>query len=313
MPRRGHRAPVLATAAGIALAVLAAAAMIAYGSGAQIPAWTLGGTACLVLILAGAPLALVLASVAGRLREAPGALRLLEEIRGHAMLSDHARRVLFRDRELDLLRGAIEDHIGRGDHNAAITLCDDLANLFGQRGQAETYRSRIAEVRAYQYDTEVQAALGQFESALAGHDWSAVHQQAARIRRLYPESYQVADLDRRIEAARAEHKGVLEARFLEAAEHEDAEAAMGLLKQLDRYLGREEAQRLTEVAQGVIVRHRDSLGARFRRAVSERRWAEAVRLGEVLAAEFPNSQMASEVRSMMDVLRARAGQPAAAG
>ncbi len=309
MARHADKGPLLAAAATAALAGAAALAMVVYGTQAQVPAWTLGGTACLVLVAATVPVALLLATILGRMREVSAAARVLEEIRGHAMLSDHARRVLFRDRELQLLRDAIEDHIHRGDYNAAITLCDDLANLFGQRGQAESYRSRIAEAREQQYGVEVQAALDQFEAALAEHEWASVHQQAARIRRLYPDSYQAAELDRRIEAARAQHKRVLEARFLEAADLEDADAAMSLLKQLDRYLGREEAHRLTEVAQGVIVRHRENLGSRFRRSVSERRWSEALRLGESIAAEFPNSQMAAEVRSMMDVLRARAGQP----
>ncbi len=310
MARNAPRGPLAACVVGIALAATAAVAMIVYGSQSKIPAWTLGGVACLVLISAAAPAAIVLALILGRMREVSESARLLEEIRGHAMLSDHARRVLFRDRELQLLRDAIEDHIHRGDYNAAITLCDDLANLFGQRGQAESYRSRIAEAREQHYGVEVQAALDQFEAALAEHDWASVHQQAARIRRLYPDSYQAAEVDHRIEAARAEHKRLLEARFLEAADLEDADAAMSLLKQLDRYLGREEALRLTEVAQGVIVRHRENLGSRFRRSVSERRWSEALHLGESIAAEFPNSQMAAEVRSMMDVLRARAGQPA---
>ncbi len=313
MARNAPQGPLVACVFGIALAAAAAVTMIVYGSQAKIPAWTLGGVACLVLIAAAAPAAIILASILGRMRELSDAASALEEIRGHAMLSDHARRVLFRDRELALLRGAIEDHIARGDHNAAITLCDEMASIFGQRQEAESYRSRIAQAHQHNFEIEVQAALDQFEGALADRDWGAVHQQAARIRRLYPESFQVADLDRRVEQARQEHKRELEARFLEAADLEDADAALALLKQLDRYLGREEAGRLTEVAQGVIVRHRENLGARFRRAISERRWAEALRLGEAIAAEFPNSQMAAEVRSMMEVLRVRAGQPAPAG
>ena len=41
--------------------------------------------------------------------------------------------------------------------------------------------------------------------------------------------------------------------------------------------------------------------------MSQRQWAEAAQLGEAIVAEFPNSQMANEVRSMIEVLRAKAG------
>ena len=74
----------------------------------------------------------------------------------------------------------------------------------------------------------------------------------------------------------------------------------------------EEAERLAEVAQGVIVRHRENLGVQCKRAVNDQRWAEAARLGDTIISEFPNTQMAAEVRSMIDVLRTRATQAALA-
>ena len=120
----------------------------------------------------------------------------------------------------------------------------------------------------------------------------------------------MSEIEPRIQIAREEHKHDLESRFLEAADQDDPAAAMSLLKQLDRYLSSDEAERLTDVAQGVILRHRNALGGQFRGAVGEHRWSEAARLGEVIVTEFPNSQMASEVRSMLEVLRTRAGQAA---
>jgi hypothetical protein len=80
---------------------------------------------------------------------------------------------------------------------------------------------------------------------------------------------------------------------------------MRLLKQLDRYMSHDEASRLAGVAQEVIHRHRDSLGRRFREAVSGHQWSEATQLGEAIVAEFPNTQMANEVRPMIEVLRSR--------
>jgi hypothetical protein len=47
---------------------------------------------------------------------------------------------------------------------------------------------------------------------------------------------------------------------------------------------------------------------RFKLAVQDRAWIDAVRVGERIVADFPNSQMAAEVRGMLDVLRERAAQ-----
>ncbi len=289
-----------------------AGTMLLFGIRDTEMALIVSGAVGLIFVSSTAPLAFLLVSVGGRSRDAAELRSAIDELRDNSMLSDNAKRVLFRDRELDLLRGAIEDDIARGDYNAAITLCDEMSALFGQRQEAEAFRSRAAHARAQRYELEVQAALDQFDASLEECDWEIVHQQAARIRRLYPDSHRVGDLDFRIQSARNKRKGELESRLLEAAEQDDSGAAMGLLKQLDHYLSREEAQRLADVAQGVILRHRESLGHAFRKAVSEHRWAQAAEQGEAIIAEFPNSKMAVEVRPMIEVLLSRAGEAVSA-
>ncbi len=295
-----------------AIPLIMAGVMVFFGVKGAEAALYVGGGVGLIFVAATAPLAFLLVGLGGRFRESVALRRAIEELRDNSMLSDNAKRVLFRDRELHMLRNAIEDDIARRDYNAAITLCDEMAALFGQRAEAEAYRSRVAQGRAQQYELEVQAALDQLDASLAEHNWAAVHQQAARIRRLYPDSHLVGEVDQRIEHARSQYKNDLESRFLEAAEQDDPAAAMGLLKQLDHYLSREDAQRLAGTAQNVIVRHRDSLSRRFRIAVNEHLWGEAAQLGEAIISEFPNSQMATEVRSMIEVLRSRATQAAVA-
>ena len=235
---------------------------------------------------------------------------LLSRILDNSMLSDNAKRVLFRERELELLRRSIEEDISRGDYDAAITLCEDMANQFGYREEAEAFRTRIDKVRDEQYEAHVDSALKRLDVLLGERDWSASHNEAARIRRLYPDSHMIENLDERILHAREEHRSELETRFLQLAQSDKIEDAMQTLKELDRYLSREEAGRLSEVAQGVLVKHRDNLGAQFKIAVNEHRWAEASLLGKTIIDEFPNTQMAAEVGSMIDMLRTRATQAA---
>ncbi len=309
MPRKpSNKVPLVLMGVLYAIPAAMAGIMLFFGIRDTQMALIVGGGVGLVFVGSTAPLGFLLVSFGGHFREAVKLRRTIDELRENSMLSDNAKRVLFRDRELDMLRCAIEDDIARSDYNAAITLCDEMSALFGQRQEAEAFRSRITRAREQQYELEVQAALDQFDASLDESNWAAVHQQAARIRRLYPDSHVVRDLESRIETARNKHKSELEGRFLEAAEQDDPAAAMKLLKQLDHYLSRDEAQGLTAAAQAVILRHRESLGHAFRSAVSEHRWAEAAEQGEAIIAEYPNSQMASEVRPMIEVLRSRAGQ-----
>jgi len=309
MPRKpSNKVPLVLMGVLYAIPAAMAGGMLFFGIRDTQMALIVGGGVGLVFVGSTAPLGFLLVSFGGHFRETAKLRRTIDELRENSMLSDNAKRVLFRDRELDMLRRAIEDDIARSDYNAAITLCDEMSALFGQRQEAEAFRSRITRAREQQYELEVQAALDQFDASLDESNWAAVHQQAARIRRLYPDSHVVRDLESRIETARNKHKSELEGRFLEAAEQDDPAAAMKLLKQLDHYLSRDEAQGLTAAAQAVILRHRESLGHAFRSAVSEHRWAEAAEQGEAIISEYPNSQMASEVRPMIEVLRSRAGQ-----
>ncbi len=235
---------------------------------------------------------------------------ILTQIYENSMLSDSAKRVIFRKREIAMLHEAIEHDIAQGQYGAALTLCEDIANLFGQRETAEKFRQEIEHARREHYEAEINAAIGRLDHHLDDRNWAASHQEAGRIRRLFPDAHVLHEIDHRIEVARREHKADLESRFLEAAQHEDVEKAMSLLRELDRYLTQDEAAQYTEVAQGVVSKHRDNLGVQFKLAVNDHRWSEAAQIGTTIVQEFPNTKMADEVRSMIDLIRTRATQAA---
>jgi hypothetical protein len=55
-----------------------------------------------------------------------------------------------------------------------------------------------------------------------------------------------------------------------------------------------------------------NLGVQFKLAVHDKEWTQAVRVGEQIIREFPNTKMSDEVRSMLDLLRERAAGEQAA-
>ncbi|UCD74209.1 MAG: hypothetical protein JSV91_10510 [Phycisphaerales bacterium] len=266
-----------------------------------------------VIAVAAAPIAFALSDlsqgggITGR-ESSDDATTLLHQIREHSMLSDSAKRVLFRDRELGLLRQAIESDIAQGAYNAGLALCDEMAEVFGYREDAEVYRTKIMQASADRREQEIAATMAVFEQQLETRDWRAIYEHAARFKRLYPDAYLTHQIEQRIVETRNAHKMDLEQQFIEASQREDIPRAMSLLRQLDRYLSKQEAARLSEMAGQVVAKHRDNLGVQFKLAVSDRRWTEAIRLGDAIIEEFPNTKMADEVRSMLEVLRARAEQ-----
>lgn len=221
-------------------------------------------------------------------------------------LSEGAKRVLHRRRERDLLRQAIEQDIAAEDWDAAMVLVKELAESFGYRADAEEFRARVERARAQTLDRKVVDALAALDEHIRGRRWAEAYAEAARIQRLYPESHRVDGMRQRIDQARYSYRKDLERRFLIAADSEQVDAAVELLRELDGYLTPTEAGPLQEVARGVIGKMRDNLGARFKLAVSDHRWDDAVAVGGQIMAEFPNTRMAQEVREMLPTLRDKA-------
>lgn len=238
--------------------------------------------------------------------------QMLAEIRDLAVLTDDAKRVLFRNRERTILSALVDQALAAHHFAAAESLCDAIEDDLGYDELATECRARIERVRAEDTQGQAAAAMEVFEACLARLDWGGAYQEAAQIRTISSDPQTASHLEERTRQAREEHKHHLEATFREAAAREDVDGALSILKEIDRYMTRDEAERLRHDAEAIIQRHREQLGVSFQLAVQEKRWADAARAGNVIIEEYPNTKMAEEVRSMIDVLRNRATQSAVA-
>lgn len=231
----------------------------------------------------------------------------MERMTSEAGLSEGAKRVLHRREERELLRRAIEQDIADQDWDAAMVLVRELAERFGYRSDAEEFRSRIERARAQTLDQRVVEALAELEELVRRRQWTEAYADAARIMRLYPDSHRVDRLRERIDQARMAVRRELEQRFRAAAEREQVDEAMELLRELDAYLTPAEAEPLRTLAAEVIAKSRENLGVRFKLMVQDHQWTEAVNAAERIMREFPNTRMAQEVLEMMPALREKAG------
>lgn len=233
--------------------------------------------------------------------------RAIKDLQESMILSDDARRVINRKRERELLRRAIEEDIQIEDWDAAMVLVRELAERFGYRADAEEFREKIETARFTTMDRRVGEALRGLDALIASAEWEVALAESSRIARLYPDNPRTEGLRHRVGAARDRYKLDLERRFLVAAEAEDTDEAMDLLKRLDQHLTEREGEQFREVARGVIGRAKENLGVQFKLALRDRQWPRACELADRIIADFPNTRMADEVREMIDTIRERAG------
>ena len=124
----------------------------------------------------------------------------------HAMVSDDARRVLNRGAERNMLCKAIEEDIHAQAWDAALVLCDELAQRFGYRQDAEEFRARIELARSEIQERKVADAIARLDGLIVQRRWDVAANEARRIQRLFPDSTRTERLRDRVEQARGVYK-----------------------------------------------------------------------------------------------------------
>ena len=89
----------------------------------------------------------------------------------------------------------------------------------------------------------------------------------------------------------------------------DIDGAIGTVRKLDFYLTSDEGQGMAESVRNLFKEKLNQLKDRFTAAVHRGQWAEAHRVGESIVNDFPNTQMAKEVRDKLESLKQRALEP----
>lgn len=232
--------------------------------------------------------------------------RAIKELAELAPLSDQAKSLLFRDRELEALREAAHEDLMRQDYARAERLVDTIESKLGFAQEAAHLREEIEESRAASMEEKIDLAIQRIDDLCAKHNWAGAIRQSQRIMRLFPDNPKVAALPDRIKAARNDHKRELLQAYGGAVRKNDIDRGVELLHQLDAYLTPQEGAALQESARGVFKARLHNLGVQFAICVTDQRWQDAIKAGHEIIAEFPNSRFAQEVREKLALLKARA-------
>jgi hypothetical protein len=244
--------------------------------------------------------------VTDRLQQFSVMLDLMSE---QQLLSDRAKQVAFREKDRDALRRAIKEDLARKDWEAALALVQDMETVFGYKQEAEQYREEIHKFREEVVRRQVQDSIGQIDMFCRQEKWSDALRQAERLIRFYPENEQIRRMPQEIEVRRQGTKRQLLDAWNEAIARKDVDGSIEILKKLDLYLTPQEGESMREAARNVFKEKLNQLGTQFTLAVQDKKYADAIRVGEIIMRDFPNSGIAREVRDMMDNLRGRVQEP----
>ncbi len=235
----------------------------------------------------------------------------LKQIADVSSLSDQAKMMVYHDREVEAVQEVVNACLARQDYDHAEAVITRMEHQLGYRDEARRLRDLVAASRSATREETIRAAVQRVEGIIEQRNWARARREAERLADVFPGSALVAELPDRITERMNAHKRDLLQRYDEAVRRNDVDRSIELLRELDRYLTPTEAAALKESARGVFRAKLHNLGVQFAVAVTEQRWAHAVRSGEQIIAEFPNSRMAEEVSSKLDTLHQLAGQPAA--
>jgi hypothetical protein len=242
-----------------------------------------------------------------RLHQIAGLLTTLSE---QQLLSDRAKSVAFRENDRQALRKAIREEMHAKDWDAALVLANEMETQFGYTQEAGTLRAEINNNRVEVIRRQIDDAVALIDEHTRAERWSYAMREAERIIQIYPNEEQAKHLPQEIENRRQAHKRQLLDSWKESVARNDVDGSIEILKKVDPYLTPAEAASMQETARGIFRERLNILRDKFAHAAREEQWNEAIRIGEMIISEHPNSRLALEVKDTMETLKQRANKHA---
>ncbi|MGN6504770.1 MAG: hypothetical protein ACTHM6_04320 [Tepidisphaeraceae bacterium] len=234
---------------------------------------------------------------------------MLNEISEQQLLSDRAKTVAYREKDREALRRAIQEDLAKKDWEAALVLVDEMDNRFGYKQEAERIRESINQQFADHIRRQVQTTREMIDRHVTNEQWAAAQREVQRLQQQFPTLEEPRKLQEQIELRRQEYKQRLLDEYNGQIARKDIDGAIGTVRKLDFYLTSDEGQGMAESVRNLFKEKLNQLKDRFTAAVHRGQWAEAHRVGESIVNDFPNTQMAKEVRDKLESLKQRALEP----
>ncbi|HEY0007369.1 MAG TPA: hypothetical protein VGB55_01485 [Tepidisphaeraceae bacterium] len=301
----------------LALAALAGGAYLAYRG----ITWSLAaaGVVSVLGVLIAWPIA---AAFSGASRSMSGAMTpvydrleqfsvMLNEISEQQLLSDRAKAIAYREKDREAVRRAITEDISKRDWEAALVLVNSMDTEFGYKQESERIREDINQKFSDHIRRQIQAGIGLIDRHTANQQWASAFREADRLQQQFPTQEDVRSLPAEIEMRRQAYKQRLLNDYNDRIAAKDIDGAIVVVRKLDFYLTPDEGAGMSESVRNLFKDKLNLLKDQFTEAVHQSRWADAYHLGDVIVRDFPNTQMAREVRDKLDSLKRRADESSA--
>jgi outer membrane protein assembly factor BamD (BamD/ComL family) len=242
-----------------------------------------------------------------KLQDVAGALEKihagLAQINHSTKLSEKAKAIAFRDEEKRSLREAVFDKLQQHDFDAAYEIIDEISNRPEYNQLAEQLRAQADKYRTATDQERINQLITNIEKLLEDCQWAKASAQIERLIEAYPDSEKAKAMRQSLLDSKEERKKILLAAWDDAVKSQETDRSLAILKELDMYLTPNEASALQEAARDVFRTKLHNLGMQFSIAVTEKRWGDALQIGQQIVSDFPNSKMAEEIRQKLDVLK----------
>ena len=242
-----------------------------------------------------------------KLEEVAGALEKIRaglvQINQSTRLSETAKAIAFRDEERRSLREAVFEKLQQHDFDAAYEIIDEIANRPEYQELAEQLRTQADAYHNATDQERINQVIVHIEKLFEDCQWAKASAQIEGLIKAYPDSDKAKAMRQRLIDSKQERKKILLAAWDDAIQRQDTDRSLQILKELDMYLSPNEGLALQEAARDVFKTKLHNLGIKFSMAVTEKRWANALEIGQHIVSDFPNSKMAEEIREKLDVLK----------
>jgi len=225
-------------------------------------------------------------------------------------LSDAAKEIAFRDADRMELAEAILAKLHQHDFDTTYAMIDAMAERTAYKDLAEHLRRTTDKYRSATEEERVNQIIAHVEKLCEQSHWSQAMAVIERLISNFPHSEKARAMPSRLQRQKNKRKRELLAAWDNAVKRQQTDQSLEILKELDQYLTPTEGLALQESASSVFRTKLHNLGVQFSLAVSERQWQTALETGQQIVRDFPNSKMAHEIRSKMDILHERAKQTA---
>jgi len=227
----------------------------------------------------------------------------LAQINHSTRVSETAKAIAFRDADKLSLKQVVFEKLQMQDFDGAKEMINEIAQRpeYSELArdlskQAEKYRTATSQERVNQM-------IAYIDKLIDDCQWVRASSQIEELIKASPESERAKSMRQKLLEKKEHRKTILLAAWDDAVNQHDTDRSLEILKELDHYLTPNEGLALRETASDVFKEKLHNLGEKFALLVTEKQWNSALDIGQQIVEDFPNSKMAEEIRTKMDVLR----------